>query len=142
MTDTTSTSTPGAPDTGVPTTYNVIAVSFDADVNAYAALTKLKELDAQDQIEMHEALVARRGADGTIAVKDRVDSDELVGTAGGGLTGLLVGILGGPLGVLLGARPASSPARSSTSTGPRRSTPPWVSSRSRSRPSGPPFSPS
>ena len=91
---------------------------------------------------MHEALVAQRGADGTIAIKDRVDSDELVGTAGGGLTGLLVGILGGPLGVLLGARPASSPARSSTSTGPRRSTPPWVSSRSRSRPSGPPFSPS
>ena len=102
MTDTTSTYTPGAPDTGVPTTYNVIAVAFDADVNAYAALTKLKELDSQEQIEVHEAVAVQRAADGTVTVKDRVGSPELVGTAGGGLTGLLVGILGGPLGVLIG----------------------------------------
>ena len=102
MTDTTSTSTPSAPDTGAHTTYNVIAVAFDADVNAYAALTKLKELDAQDQIEVHEAVVAQRATDGTLTVKDRVGSPELVGTAGGGLTGLLVGILGGPVGVLIG----------------------------------------
>ena len=101
MTETTTPS-PAAADSGVPTIYNVIAVAFDEDVNAYAALSKLKELDSQDQIEMHEGLVAQRGADGTIAVKDRVDSDELVGTAGGSLTGLLVGILGGPLGVLIG----------------------------------------
>ena len=102
MTDTTSTSTPSAPDTGAHTTYNVIAVAFDADVNAYAALTKLKELDAQDQIEVHEAVVAQRATDGTLTVKDQVGSPELVGTAGGGLTGLLVGILGGPVGVLIG----------------------------------------
>ena len=101
MTDTT-TPTPAAADSGVPTIYNVIAVAFDEDVNAYAALSKLKELDSRDQIEMHEAVVAQRAADGTITVKDRVDSEELVGTAGGGLTGLLVGILGGPLGVLIG----------------------------------------
>ena len=102
MTDTTSTSTPSAPDTGAHTTYNVIAVAFDADVNAYAALTKLKELDAQDQIEVHEAVVAQRATDGTLTVKDQVGSPELLGTAGGGLTGLLVGILGGPVGVLIG----------------------------------------
>ena len=102
MTDTTSTSTPGAPDTGVPTTYNVIAVAFDTDVNAYAALTKLKELDSQEQIEVHEAVAVQRAADGTVTVKDRVGSPELVGTAGGGLTGLLVGVLGGPVGVLIG----------------------------------------
>jgi uncharacterized membrane protein len=102
MTNTTSTSTPGAPETGVPSTYNVIAVAFEADVNAYAALTKLKELDAQEQIDVQEAVVVQRAADGTLTVKDRVDSAELVGTAGGGLTGLLVGVLGGPLGVLIG----------------------------------------
>ena len=102
MTDTTSTSTPSAPDTGAHTTYNVIAVAFDADVNAYAALTKLKELDAQDQIEVHEAVVAQRATDGTVTVKDQVGSPELLGTAGGGLTGLLLGILGGPVGVLIG----------------------------------------
>ena len=102
MTDTTSTSTPGASDTGVPTTYNVVAVAFDADVNAYAALTKFKELDSQEQIEVHEAVVVQRAADGSMTVKDQVGSPDLVGTAGGGLTGLLVGVLGGPLGVLIG----------------------------------------
>ena len=102
MTDTTSTSTPGPADSGVPTIYNVVAIAFDADVNAYAALTKLKELDAQEQIEVHEAVAVQRAADGTLTDKDRVGSPDLVGTAGGGLTGLLVGILGGPLGVLIG----------------------------------------
>jgi uncharacterized membrane protein len=102
MTDTTSTSTPGAPDIGVPTTYHVIAVAFDADVNAYAALTKLKELDSQGQIDVLEAVVVQRAAEGALTVKDRVGSAELVGTAGGGLTGLLVGILGGPVGMLIG----------------------------------------
>ena len=102
MTNTTSTPTPGAPDTGVPTTYNVIAVAFEADVNAYAALTKLKELDSQDQIDVQEAVVVQRATDGTLTVKDQVGSTELLGTAGGGLTGLLVGILGGPVGVLIG----------------------------------------
>ena len=102
MTDTTSTSTPGPADSGVPSTYNVIAVAFDADVNAYAALTKLKELDSQGQIDVQEAVVAQRATDGSLTVKDRVGSPELLGTAGGGLTGLLVGILGGPVGVLIG----------------------------------------
>jgi uncharacterized membrane protein len=102
MTNPTSTPTPGAADTGAPTTYNVIAVAFEADVNAYAALTKLKELDSQGQIEVQEAIVVQRAADGTLTVKDQVGSTELLGTAGGGLTGLLVGILGGPVGVLIG----------------------------------------
>jgi uncharacterized membrane protein len=100
MTDTTTSM--GQADTAAPTTYNVIAVAFDADVNAYAALTKLKELDAQGQVSLDEAVVVERAAGGAMTVKDRVDSPQLVGTAGGGLTGLLVGVLGGPLGVLLG----------------------------------------
>jgi uncharacterized membrane protein len=99
---TNTTSIQGQPQIGVPTTYNVIAVAFDSDVNAYGALTKLNELDAQDQLEVNEAVVVQRATDGTIVVKDRVDSPELLGTAGGGLTGLLVGILGGPVGVLIG----------------------------------------
>jgi uncharacterized membrane protein len=99
---TNTTSTEGRPETGAPSTYNVIAVAFEDDVNAYGALTKLKELDAQDQIGVQEGVVVRRAADGSMAVKDRVGSAEPVGTAAGGLTGLLVGILGGPLGMLVG----------------------------------------
>ena len=97
MTDTTNT-TGGT----VPTTYNIIAVSFDEDVNTYAALSKLKELDAQGQIQVHEAVVAQRAQDGSVSVKDQVGGDDLEATAGGGLLGMLVGVIGGPIGVLIG----------------------------------------
>jgi uncharacterized membrane protein len=82
--------------------YNVISVSFDSDSNAYAALTALKELESQKQLGVEAAAVVARGADGAIAVKDRVDSPEFAGAASGGILGLLIGILGGPLGVLIG----------------------------------------
>jgi uncharacterized membrane protein len=100
ITDTTTST--GRADASAATTYNVIAVAFDEDINAYAALTRLKELDSQGQIAVDEAVVAERGADGAITVKDNVDSVQLAGTAGGGLTGLLLGVIGGPLGVLIG----------------------------------------
>jgi len=83
-------------------TDSVIAVSFEDDNNAYAALTRLKELDAQGQVEIGEAAVVVRGADGRVVQKDQVGSEEFVGTAGGGLIGLLIGVIGGPLGVLVG----------------------------------------
>ena len=82
--------------------YNVISVAFEPDKNAFAALTKLKELDAQRQLELKEAAVVVRGDDGTIAVKDRVGSSYFEGRAGGGLIGVLLGVIGGPLGVLIG----------------------------------------
>jgi uncharacterized membrane protein len=100
MTDTTS--DPTRQEGGVSTPYNVIAVAFDEDVNAYAALTKLKELGSQGQLEVQEAAVVKREADGSLTVKDRLGTDEFVGTASGGLVGLLVGVLGGPVGMLLG----------------------------------------
>lgn len=99
MTDTTK------PNTGteaVTSAYNVIAVSFDPDSNAYAALTALKEMGSQGRLGVEAAAVVVRGDDGEIVVKDRTGSYEFVGTAGGGLLGLLVGIIGGPLGVLVG----------------------------------------
>jgi len=83
-------------------TDSVIAVSFEDDNNAYAALTKLKELDAQGQVEIGEAAVVVRTADGQVVQKDQIGSEEFMGTAGGGLIGLLIGVIGGPLGVLVG----------------------------------------
>jgi uncharacterized membrane protein len=82
--------------------YSVIAVSFDDDRSAYNALTSLKELDSQSRVGVQEAVVAVRGADGQLVVKDRVQSTSVRGAAGGGLIGLLVGVIGGPLGVLIG----------------------------------------
>lgn len=80
----------------------MIAVSFEDDDKAYAALTLLKELDSQHQVGLDEAMVVVRQADGRVVEKDRVASAPVPNTIGGGLVGLLVGIIGGPLGMLIG----------------------------------------
>ena len=88
------------------TTNNVLVITFgerpENDTNAYQALTDLKELDSQRQIEIAGAAVISRDLDGRIDVKSEVGNDPYLGTASGGMIGLLVGIIGGPLGVLLG----------------------------------------
>lgn len=81
---------------------SVIVVNFGEDSKAYDALTKLKELDGQRQIELAEAVVVVRREDGQLKTMDVVGDESLTGTATGGIIGLIVGILGGPLGVLLG----------------------------------------
>lgn len=99
MTDTNPHQNSGADATS---TYNVIAVSFDPDNNAYAALTTLKELGEQGRLGVDAATVVVRDANGQIVVKDRAGSFEYAGAASGGMLGLLLGIIGGPLGVLIG----------------------------------------
>src|SRR4051794_1404300 len=81
---------------------SVIAVSFGEDGKAYDAMTKLKELDAQHQIDLAEAAVVVRREDGQLETKDVVGDESLSGTATGGTIGLIIGILGGPFGILLG----------------------------------------
>jgi uncharacterized membrane protein len=85
---------------------NVLVVSFGEDpkndTNAYEALTELKQLDAQGQIEIAGAAVVTRDPDDHIDVKSEVANEPFVGTASGSVIGLLIGIIGGPLGVLLG----------------------------------------
>jgi uncharacterized membrane protein len=82
---------------------NVITVTFEDDANAYEALTTLKELDSQHQIEIRGAAVVARDETGNIVEKDDVGGERrLVGTATGGLVGLLIGVLGGPFGILIG----------------------------------------
>ena len=85
---------------------NVLVVSFgedpENDTNAYQALTDLKLLDSQGQIEIAGAAVVTRDPDDRVEVKSEVANDPYVGTASGSIIGLLVGIIGGPLGILLG----------------------------------------
>ncbi len=81
---------------------SVILVGFDDDSKAYEALTKLKELDSQHQLDLVEAEVVIRGDDGRVDVKDEVNDFAAGATVTGGLIGLLVGVLGGPLGIIVG----------------------------------------
>jgi uncharacterized membrane protein len=81
---------------------NVVAVTFSEDAKAYEAVSVLKELDNERQVELTEAAVVVRGADGRVDTKDEIGDDGLSGTATGGIIGLVIGILGGPLGILIG----------------------------------------
>ncbi len=82
---------------------NVVVVTFEQDSEAYEALTSLKELDSQGQVELRAAaVVIRDEEDGKVIVKDEVGESFGVATATGGLIGLLIGVIGGPLGVLIG----------------------------------------
>jgi uncharacterized membrane protein len=63
--------------------HNVIAVPSDDDHEAYHALTLLKELDSQQRVGVHEAVVVVRGEDGQLVEKDGTESEYLAGTASG-----------------------------------------------------------
>jgi uncharacterized membrane protein len=82
---------------------NVIVATFTEDSTAYEALARLKELAAQDQIDLHDGAVVARAPDGTLHLHDETgNQDDGLATLTGGTIGLLIGILAGPLGVLLG----------------------------------------
>jgi uncharacterized membrane protein len=81
---------------------NVLAVNFSEDSKAYEALSQLKDLDGQSQVELAGAAVVVRSEDGHVEIKDEVGDTGYSGTATGGVIGLIVGILGGPFGVLIG----------------------------------------
>jgi uncharacterized membrane protein len=83
-------------------TQNVIVVNFSDDAKAYEAITTLKQLDSQDQLDLAAAAVVARDEDGQVEMKDDVANAAYAGTVGGGLVGLLIGIIGGPLGILIG----------------------------------------
>lgn len=85
---------------------NIAVVSFDDPGNAYQALSRLKELDADGRLTVRSAAVVERDETGRLQIKESVDTETGTGMAGGGLIGMLVGVIGvigGPLGMLLGA---------------------------------------
>jgi uncharacterized membrane protein len=82
---------------------NVIVTTFSQDSRAYEALARLKELAAEDQVDLRDGAVVERAQDGTLRLRDEAgNEDDGLATLTGGTIGLLIGILAGPLGVLLG----------------------------------------
>jgi uncharacterized membrane protein len=82
---------------------NIIVTTFSDNSTAYEALARLKELAAEDQVDLHDGAVVERGQDGTLHLRDEAgNEDDGLATLTGGTIGLLIGILAGPLGVLLG----------------------------------------
>src|SRR5436190_6332611 len=82
---------------------NVIVTTFSEHSRAFEALTRLKELAADEQIDLHDGAVVERAQDGTLHLRDAAGNEhDGLGMLTGGTIGLLIGILAGPIGVLLG----------------------------------------
>src|SRR3954447_25149241 len=80
---------------------NVVVTTFSENSRAYEALARLKNLSAEDQIDLHDSAVVERAHDGTLHLRDEArNEDDGLATLTGGTIGLLIGILAGPLGVL------------------------------------------
>jgi uncharacterized membrane protein len=80
---------------------NVIVVTFTETSNAYQALSELKRLGDEGDVEVRSAVLLARTEDG-FSIPEGADGASGFFMASGGLIGALVGVLGGPLGVILG----------------------------------------
>lgn len=80
----------------------MLVVVFDNESNAYEGSHALKQLDGEGSITVHAESVIKKGADGTVSVK-QADGDFPVRTVGGTAIGSLIGLLGGPVGLGIGA---------------------------------------
>jgi uncharacterized membrane protein len=83
----------------------IAVITFQDTEGAGTLLDKFHDLEKQKLIELDDAVIVVKGADGEIKVKETTDLTRAKGAAKGGTLGLVVGLmLGGPIGgVLLGA---------------------------------------
>lgn len=80
----------------------LIAVSFDESLMAQELLLAFARLAKQNAIDIEDAAMVTKDADGKISLRQTRDVMTGQGAASGGWVGALVGIIGGPLGMLAG----------------------------------------
>jgi uncharacterized membrane protein len=81
----------------------IVVITFDSEPKAYEGIKKLKRLDADGSITIHQGVLLRRNKDGSIATDDGALADVPVRTLAGTALGALIGLLGGPAGAAAGA---------------------------------------
>jgi len=80
----------------------LIAVKFDEPLMAQELLLAFARLAKRNDIDIEDAAMVAKEADGKIRLRQTRDVMPGQGAASGGWVGALVGIIGGPLGVLAG----------------------------------------
>ncbi len=80
----------------------LLVISFDDPLKAQEFLLTAARLQKAGELQLHDAVVVRRDADGTSHVTETTDVTPGRGALGGGIWGLLLGTLfGGPIGGLV-----------------------------------------
>ena len=80
----------------------LLVAIFDTETAANSGLNALRNLHAAGDITLFATAVLARDANGSVSVKQSMDSGP-IGTATGLAVGSLIGLLGGPAGVAVGA---------------------------------------
>jgi uncharacterized membrane protein len=81
----------------------VVAISFDTENDARAALGSLRGLEKEGQIHFEDTAIVVHGADGKFAVKNEASSTTETGAVVGGLLGGLLFVVFPIAGIALGA---------------------------------------
>lgn len=85
-----------------PENSRLLVISFDDPLRAQEFLIAVARLQQNDEIQLHDAVVIRRDADGTSHVRETTDVSPGQASIGAGVWGLLLGTLfGGPIGGLV-----------------------------------------
>jgi uncharacterized membrane protein len=85
-----------------PDNAKLLVISFDDPLRAQEFLLAVARLQKNDEIQLHDAVVITRSADGTSHVRETTDVTPGQAGIGGGVWGLLIGtLLGGPIGGLV-----------------------------------------
>jgi uncharacterized membrane protein len=85
-----------------PDNAKLLVISFDDPLRAQEFLIATARLQKNEEIQLHDAVVITRAADGTSHVRETTDVTPGQASIGGGVWGLLIGtLLGGPIGGLV-----------------------------------------
>lgn len=86
----------------VPDNSRLLVISFDDPLRAQEFLLAAARLRRDQELQLHDAVIVTRDADGTSHVRETTDVTPTQAGLGGGVWGLLLGTLfGGPIGGLV-----------------------------------------
>jgi uncharacterized membrane protein len=86
----------------LPTSQKLLVISFDDPLKAQEFLLVASRLQKDGDLQLHDAVIVNRTADGSSRVTETTDVTPTRGALGGGVWGLLLGTLfAGPLGGLV-----------------------------------------
>ncbi len=88
--------------TEVPDNSKLLVISFDDPLRAQEFLLAATRLRRDQELQLHDAVIVAREADGTSHVRETTDATPAQAGLGAGVWGLLLGtLLGGPIGGLV-----------------------------------------
>ena len=83
-------------------TATMFAIRFDHPLKAQECLMAMLRIAGQDIIEIEDAAIIDKDANGKIRLRQSKDINAGQGATSGGLYGSLIGIIGGPVGMIAG----------------------------------------